>query len=89
MKRLKKGFTRRDFLKTSAFTTGATAAGTTLLSGSNPELAEAVHSLQLGSLNHCLRLKVFDFTGKLGSELRSVKTGDDRSATSAFLQALP
>lgn len=40
MKRLKKGFTRRDFLKTSAFTTTA-AAGATLLSGANPELAEA------------------------------------------------
>ena len=40
MKRLKKGFTRRDFLKSSAFTTGA-AAGATLLTGANPELAEA------------------------------------------------
>ena len=40
MKRLKKGFTRRDFLKTSAFTTGATV-GTSLLTGANPELAEA------------------------------------------------
>ncbi len=43
MKRLKKGFTRRDFLKTSAFTSSA-AAGATLLSGANPELAEASSS---------------------------------------------
>jgi len=40
MKRLKKGFTRREFLETSAFTTSA-AAGVGLLSGANPELAEA------------------------------------------------
>jgi len=38
MKRLKSFLTRRDFLKTSAF---VSAAGTTLMTGKNPELASA------------------------------------------------
>jgi nitrate reductase NapA len=40
MKRLKQAFTRREFLKTSAYTTSA-AAGVGLLTGANPELAQA------------------------------------------------
>jgi anaerobic selenocysteine-containing dehydrogenase len=40
MKRLKKAFTRRDFLKTSAFVSSS-AAGASLLVGANPELEAA------------------------------------------------
>ena len=40
MKRIKNVFTRRDFLKTSAFVTGS-AAGAGLLVGANPELEAA------------------------------------------------
>ena len=44
MKRNKKHFSRRDFVKTSAFITGA-AASTKLMSGDNPEL-ELIGSAQ-------------------------------------------
>ncbi len=40
MKRLKKGFTRREFLKNTAFTTSA-VAGASLMVGANPELEAA------------------------------------------------
>ncbi len=43
MKRFKKVFTRRDFLKTSAFVSGS-AAGAGLLVGANPELEAATES---------------------------------------------
>ncbi|WP_369177101.1 molybdopterin oxidoreductase family protein [Candidatus Thiodubiliella endoseptemdiera] len=41
MKRLKTMFTRREFIQTSAFTTGAVAGASSLLSNANPELASS------------------------------------------------
>ncbi len=62
MKRFKKGLSRRDFLKNSAFTTSA-AAGASLLVGANPELEAASGTTDTDSANRKTALAQCPYCG--------------------------
>jgi anaerobic selenocysteine-containing dehydrogenase len=62
MKRMKKGFTRRDFLKNGAFTTKA-AVGASLFVGANPELEAATGTKDTDSANRKTALAQCPYCG--------------------------
>ena len=62
MKRQKSAFTRRDFMKTSAFVS-ASAAGASLMAGENPELGIASAQAQEGEENRTTALAQCPYCG--------------------------
>ena len=62
MKRVKKGLSRRDFLKNSAFTTSA-VAGASLMVGANPELEAASGTAETDSANRKTALAQCPYCG--------------------------